>query len=85
MINYNFVMFDRFIGTVVGPRKSQSRVALHKVNFFQEENMYKYLSFLLWLIFLVDASADYLEKIYCKDHENFDEHDSCGPTINHDR
>ena len=80
-------MFDRFIGTVVGAERSPSKVALHKVNFFQEESMCKYFSFVLWLIFLVDASngGKYLEKIYCKDHEDLEDHDSCGPTFNHNR
>ena len=36
---------------------------------------------------MVDVSigGKYLSKIYCEDHENSEEHDSCGPTIDHDR
>ena len=36
---------------------------------------------------MVDVSigGKYLSKIYCEDHKISEEHDSCGPTIDHDR
>ena len=61
-------------------------MAFHKVSLFQERNM-RSLIYLTFYLMVVDVSigGKYLSKIYCEDHENSEEHDSCGPTIDHDR
>merc|ERR1711935_1218117 len=56
-----------------------------KVSLFQERNMRSLIYLTFYLMVDVSIGGKYLSKIYCKDHEDSEEHDSCGPTVDHDR
>ena len=60
-------------------------MAFHKVSLFQETNMRSFIYLIFYLMVDVSIGGKYLGKIYCEDHEDSEERDSCGPTIDHDR